>query len=841
MVSTGSDDLPVGAYLPAAPLTCTFAAPGPSGGVGIHFKFPVVDSIDPGSPASRQPGLVSGLVLVAIGDQTVAGVALADAIGVYSTAGWPLQLTFRQPSRSELQRAWRQRDQPSWTRAALDALAAYAGSWWSTQPPRPSDLLQALQARRWESLPSFLTPSVIEPWVASTTADAPLHVVLRHRPPAVVVRQLLVAWPGAIFRVTAQGNTALHLALQNGAPADVSTLLLHAWPEAAKKKNEEGMYPLHAAAGWKADGGAELVRALAAMHPTAVGSPNAAGMLPLHCAVSKFAEAGGLVQAGHGDSTAAVAEVDEQIVAALLELPHDGPLAPVATACRADLSMPLHLACANGAPSGTITALVSRWPAALRDRTRDGCLPLHMAAAGLPAESLPAVVDGWPAALMERDRVGGRLPLHVACAAGRPTSVIRLLLDSCPESVRQPTRPAALLPLQLAVQANAPDAVALLATAWPEACAAKANRGVPLAHKAVELGLSTEVISALVTAWPAGTRRAKGRTLRELLVDAAGAEGAGDDYAGVLALVDSLAATQGGGAAADAATTQPVVGAEGAASARAAELSARRRSGGGGGGGGGGRRRGHGKRSQKDKARPGMFSAMSFGFSVERAVNSADDQEAAAPAPELQRSDSTAQHGRKTTRKKKPARRAVAVPATRSAAARAVTAHSASSSASSSASETESESEEESEEEEDFEEAAAAAAAGGAHGGGDGWEAEGRNATGTRGRAPDVVGFAAQMAAHEKDLSGHPNAGQAAVGCAVPTEFCCPISCELMVDPVTTSAGMTCAPGQRTDLSRRRRHHRRTYHTAATDTARSVTQMRGTRSWNGLKLTTSTL
>ena len=47
--------------------------------------------------------------------------------------------------------------------------------------------------------------------------------VLRHRPPALAVRQLLAAWPGAIFRVTAQGNTALHLALQNGAPADVST------------------------------------------------------------------------------------------------------------------------------------------------------------------------------------------------------------------------------------------------------------------------------------------------------------------------------------------------------------------------------------------------------------------------------------------------------------------------------------------------------------------------------------------------------------------------------------------------------------------------------------------
>ena len=189
MVSTGSDDLPVGAYLPAAPLTCTFAAPGPSGGVGIHFKFPgpgppsllsaisvflwksvlygafvwarraliglkwrfparaVVDSIDPGSPASRQRGLVPGgaansrgprvmwdplapprgpigpsperesgfrnapalapgslarlqdlqlltefspqvpgLVLVAIGDQTVAGMALADALSAPSGA-----------------------------------------------------------------------------------------------------------------------------------------------------------------------------------------------------------------------------------------------------------------------------------------------------------------------------------------------------------------------------------------------------------------------------------------------------------------------------------------------------------------------------------------------------------------------------------------------------------------------------------------------------------------------------------------------------------------------------------------------------------------------------------
>jgi hypothetical protein len=158
-------------------------------------------------------------------------------------------------------------------RSYLSSLGEPLAALWRPRKLLPSDMFEALQQRRWGDLGPYLSAenaeAVLQPWMEASQADAPLHVALRHQPPLVVVEQLLAAWPGAVFRVTVQGNTALHLALMHGAEEAVSKLLLRVWPQAAKRSNAEGMYPLHAAAGWKSPGAAVLCQLLLELHTAA--------------------------------------------------------------------------------------------------------------------------------------------------------------------------------------------------------------------------------------------------------------------------------------------------------------------------------------------------------------------------------------------------------------------------------------------------------------------------------------------------------------------------------------------------------------------------------------------
>lgn len=285
------------------------------------------------------------------------GLDLQDATSLYRNAGWPLQLTLRHPTRSE--QHFHQRDLLTntdmplssrflrWLASCLMSLFGCSCTSHGKGYPKPCDLRHALHERRWKRLPRLLVPSAMEPWVASKQPDTPLHVALHHRPPADAVRQLLAAWPGAIFRVTAHGNTALHVALQCGCAYEVTSLLLQTWPEAAKKKNADGMLPLHLVAIHKPDGSAQLVGQLATVFAAAIAASNSAGMAPLHCAVRPRS----------ADPSPMTAN-DDLIVASLLELQPKRD--PVPT-CQGDLATPLHLACRDGASRRTISALVNHW------------------------------------------------------------------------------------------------------------------------------------------------------------------------------------------------------------------------------------------------------------------------------------------------------------------------------------------------------------------------------------------------------------------------------------------------------------------------------------------------
>jgi hypothetical protein len=98
--------------------------------------------------------------------------------------------------------------------------------------------------------------------------------------------------------------------------------------------------------------------------------------------------------------------------------------------------LPMHLACANGAPVGLIEVLLQAFPEATTvEDPHDGCLPLHIACraqASLPV--IQRLVDACPGTVLAVDG-GGRVSLHVAVASQAPYGVLEFLLRQDPESV----------------------------------------------------------------------------------------------------------------------------------------------------------------------------------------------------------------------------------------------------------------------------------------------------------------------------------------------------------------------------------------------------------------------
>ena len=98
--------------------------------------------------------------------------------------------------------------------------------------------------------------------------------------------------------------------------------------------------------------------------------------------------------------------------------------------------LPIHLACANGAPLGLIDLLLTVFPeSALVEDPHDGSLPLHIACRA--AAALPVVrrlVHECPEAVLAVDG-GGRAPLHVAVTCGAPYVVVEYLVMQDLDSV----------------------------------------------------------------------------------------------------------------------------------------------------------------------------------------------------------------------------------------------------------------------------------------------------------------------------------------------------------------------------------------------------------------------
>lgn len=137
--------------------------------------------------------------------------------------------------------------------------------------------------------------------------------------------------------------------------------------------------------------------------------------------------------------------------------------------------LPLHEACANGAPPQVITALIGAYPGAVEvqesayrrlplhiacrknanveviqilmtqssrcalEADNLGRLPLHYAISNHVSDEAIDVLLQEPGAARGVDRRGW-IPLHVACSVGSSTHVVQCLLEAYPESIVERTR-----------------------------------------------------------------------------------------------------------------------------------------------------------------------------------------------------------------------------------------------------------------------------------------------------------------------------------------------------------------------------------------------------------------
>jgi len=167
----------------------------------------------------------------------------------------------------------------------------------------------------------------------------------------------------------------------------------------------------------------------------------------------------------------------------------------------------LHFACEHAwLYESVIPVLIEHWPMALRIKTSDGILPIHLALkAGkeLSLKTIKDLVDGWPHAVHAQDN-SGRLPLHYACEYGCSDDVIQFLVECWPMALRIKKAGGSLL-LHLAVskyQVRSLKAIQMLVEAWPDAVREHDNYGRLPLHRACEHGCKDEVIQFLVRSWP---------------------------------------------------------------------------------------------------------------------------------------------------------------------------------------------------------------------------------------------------------------------------------------------------------------------------------------------------
>jgi hypothetical protein len=97
--------------------------------------------------------------------------------------------------------------------------------------------------------------------------------------------------------------------------------------------------------------------------------------------------------------------------------------------------LPIHLACANGAPLGLLEVLLQAYPSGGTEADpHDGYLPLHVVCQAAPTlASVRLLLSLCPESTKAVD-MQGRLPLHLAIINAAPYTVVELMVEEDPDS-----------------------------------------------------------------------------------------------------------------------------------------------------------------------------------------------------------------------------------------------------------------------------------------------------------------------------------------------------------------------------------------------------------------------
>jgi ankyrin repeat protein len=310
-----------------------------------------------------------------------------------------------------------------------------------------------------------------------------------------VIRRLVEAEPHLVReRDEEDGSVALHLAVRHGSLGTV-TFITDTWPQALQELDDRGRLPLHRAAdhdrvafsrvrGYVHEF-AEIVQYVARRYPPALRIPDSDGYLPLHVAAH--------------DGTVEVARILAGLHPAALR-----------HRTREERFLPMHLlskryfhAVFFQAEVQAVQAMARMWPQSLREKDRNGWLPLHFAARHGPFVLVVQLHALHPRAIEAKTDDANSFPLHLACQRPAPAEIVRHLSEAYPRALREGDA-AGKRPLHIAAASSSREVVQLVRGAWPPALRERDNNGMlPLHHGASN---RLDVAQELGAEWPEAFR-----------------------------------------------------------------------------------------------------------------------------------------------------------------------------------------------------------------------------------------------------------------------------------------------------------------------------------------------
>jgi ankyrin repeat protein len=169
-----------------------------------------------------------------------------------------------------------------------------------------------------------------------------------------------------------------------------------------------------------------------------------------------------------------------------------------------DGNLPIHLAARYNVSVEVIKLLLSAYPEGILIKGEFGYLPIHIAARhNARAEVIKLLLSAYPEGISVKDWYG-YLPIHLAARNNASVEVINIMLSAYPEGISMKNMRNSYPPLHLAARYNASnEVVKLLLSAYPEGISVKDEDGYLPIHSAA-CNANVEVINILIAAYPEG-------------------------------------------------------------------------------------------------------------------------------------------------------------------------------------------------------------------------------------------------------------------------------------------------------------------------------------------------